>query len=343
MKKLLMIILSFVLFTVFSCSKKEVESKSMEQIYSDEGVPVTIEKIKTQDFVKSLNYSGVLTGIEQSSAYASLGDKIEKVLVKVGDKVKKDQILVTFPTDAPSAKYNQAREAFHNIEKTYNRYKLLLKSGAISQQDFDNISTQYKVKKSDWDAVRTMVKVKSPISGFVTKVSVNETDNVQAEAELVTISNTTKLKSRIYVSENDYIKLHIGQKVTAQWNNFDISGNIRQIDMAKDFNRQGFGVMVEFDNPNNKVPAGVTVELKMIIKSKTNILVLEKKYINNIETTPFVVIESNGKALVRNVKIGERSELQYEILDGLKPGDNLITKGYKIVKEGQKVKVLNKG
>lgn len=340
MKKTMSFILSILLLLLMGCSKDEIESKSMEQIYKEEGVPVKVESVVATTFEKSLNYSGVLTGIEQSSAHAVFGDEVEKVHVKVGDYVKKDQVLVSFPTDAPSAKYNQAKTAFQSVEKTYKRMKSLLEKGAISQQDFDNVETQYEVTKADWETVRDFVKVKAPISGYVTKVSVNETDNVSGEAELVVIANTEKLKTRIFVTEKDYPLLKNGQMVKAVWNDMAVTGKIHQIDMTKDMMHQGFGVMIEFDNPGLKLPSGITAELFIIIENTSNAIVIDKKYITSESGKNYVFTESNGKALQKSITIGGRDELMFEILSGLNVGDKLIVEGHKMVKDGQKVKVV---
>jgi RND family efflux transporter MFP subunit len=341
MKKNAGIILSFLLLFLTGCSKDEIESKSMEQIYQEEGVPVKIQPIAPTTFEKRINYRGVLTGIRQSSAHAAFGDKVEKVHVKIGDYVKKDQVLVSFPTDAPSAQYSQAKAGFESIQKTYNRMKSLLEKGAISQQDFDNVETQYEVTKADWETVAEMVRVKAPISGYVTKINVSETDFVARGAELMVIANTDQLKTRIYVTEKDYPLLEKGQIVEALWNDFTAKGKITQIDRAKDRKNQGFGVMMEFENPNHILPSNITAELHIIIQHTPDAIVLDKKNITTENKGNFVFVESNGKAIQKKIELGNRDELKFEILSGLNVGDKLIVEGHKMLKDGQKVKLLN--
>ncbi|MBN2279449.1 MAG: efflux RND transporter periplasmic adaptor subunit [Candidatus Marinimicrobia bacterium] len=343
MKKMIVLSLNLLILIFAGCSREKAETKSMEQIYRDEGVPVKIEKITTTIFEKSLAYNGMLTGIEQSSAHAAFGDEVEKVHVKVGDYVKKDQVLISFPTDAPTAQYSQAKAAFESMDKTYKRMKMLLDKGAVSQQDYENIETQYKVTEANWEMVRKMVKVKAPISGYVTKVSVNETDNVRSETELAVISNTDRLKTRIFVTEKDFPLLQKGQSVRARWNEKEISGKIVQVDLGKDMMQQGFGVNIEFDNPGNLFPPGITVELQIIIESNPEAIVVDKKYISELSGKYYVFLASADKAFRREVVLGDRSSLKYEILEGLAPGDNLIIEGHKIVKDAQKIKVLNRG
>ena len=62
-------------------------------------------------------------------------------------------------------------------------------AGGLSQQDFDNAEAAFRVAETDWDAVRQSVKVKAPIAGVLTRLNVRESDNVEEEDELFTVSS----------------------------------------------------------------------------------------------------------------------------------------------------------
>lgn len=54
MKKIMLVVFSaFMLFAV-GCSKSEAESKSMEQLYKENGVPVKVQTVQTRTFEKAL-------------------------------------------------------------------------------------------------------------------------------------------------------------------------------------------------------------------------------------------------------------------------------------------------
>ena len=107
-KRVFLIIGSMIVLILLpACSGEGEQAKSMEQIYKEEGVPVKIAEIKPQHFEKMLTYHAVLTGIEESTVSAQITDRVERVLVNIGDYVKKDQVLITFPMDNPSAQYQQ--------------------------------------------------------------------------------------------------------------------------------------------------------------------------------------------------------------------------------------------
>jgi membrane fusion protein (multidrug efflux system) len=341
MKRVIITIVGLIMVLGFSsCTKVKKEAKSMEQIYKEEGVPVRTKAVSLTEFNTVLSFNSVLTGIKESTAYASMGDKVEKILVKVGDFVKKDQVLVTFPKDSPSAKYFQAKVAFENAKTAFERVDNLYKSGGISLQDRDNARARFEVSKADWDTVRQMVKVKAPISGYVTKIHVSETDNVDQEMALVTISNTERMKASIWVSEDEIFDIEKDMPATATWKGNQIRGNVVEVDTAMNVMKKAFRALVEFHNPDNLLKAGTTVEINITTSSKPNAVVVERKNILKERGKYFVYLVKDGTAEKREVTVGKQQVLDVEIPEGLNPGDELVVEGQMLLENGSKVKVV---
>ncbi|MBI9072431.1 MAG: efflux RND transporter periplasmic adaptor subunit [Melioribacteraceae bacterium] len=338
-----MIYLMLIIITAFglqSCSEEVAEAKNMEQIYKEEGVPVKIKTVKKDFFEKDLTFNAVLTGKIETSSYASIDERIEKVNVKVGDYVQKDQILVTFPIDNPAAQYHQAKVAFENSEATYNRYKNLFETGGISKQDLDNVKTQYEVSNANWDAVKTMIKVKAPISGYVTKVAVRESENVKKEALLFTIGDLSKLKAKVNISETEIDDIKVGDKATAVWNGKEVTGKVIEIDLAMNPRTQSFTSVLEFDNSEKEVKAGVTANITIISKSDSETITIERKN-TFVENDKNYIYKLNGdKAEKSEVKLGKSKGLYIEILEGLNDNEKLIVEGQLLLSNNSKVKVI---
>ena len=342
MKRTLVLIIGFALLAGFSgCTREKREAKSMEQIYQEEGVPVKTLTVTTKEFKTTLSFNSVLTGIQESTAYAAMGDKVEKIFVKVGDHVQKDAVLVTFPTDSPSARYYQAKVAYENARTAFQRIDNLYKSGGISLQDRDNAKANYDVSKADWDTVRQMVKVKAPISGYVTKVHVSETDNVDKEMPLVTISRTDRMKAAIWVSEEEIFDVKKEMPAVAVWKGNTIEGKVTEVDLAMNAMRKAFRAVVEFDNPDNLLKAGTTVDINITTSTKSDAVVTELKNVLKEKGEHVVYVVKNGKAGKRVVTLGKQQGLDVEISSGLKPGDELVVEGQMLLDDGGKVKIVN--
>ena len=337
---------TYLLLTVFSlallsaCSEEEQAARSMEQIYAEEGVPVRVRTLAQQPFVTSLTYNAVLTGIEESSALASVGDKVDKIYVKVGDYVKKDDILLMFPTDNPAAQYFQAKVAFENSEKAYQRIENLYKTGGISKQQLDNAMTNYEVSKANWDAAQQTVMVKAPISGYVTSVNVRESDNVKKDKELFTISQMDRMKAKIWIAEKEANDVHKGLKAHAEWNGIRIDGRVVEVDMALNQMKQAFGATVEFNNPEKILKFGITVAVSVQTYENPQTIVVERKNLMQDAQGFYAYVVREGKPEIVRVRIGKASQLDVEITSGLKAGDQLIIEGQMLLAPDSKLKII---
>lgn len=341
MKRITVLIVVLVLALGASdCTREKSEAKSMAQIYKEEGVPVKTETVAPGTFETVLGFNSVLTGIKESTAYAAMGDKVEKIYVNVGDYVKKDQVLVTFPTDSPSAKYYQAKVAFENAGTAFKRIDNLYKSGGISLQERDNAKAGYDVASADWNTVRQMVKVKAPINGYVTRVHVSETDNVDKEMALVTISQTGRMKAAIWVSEDEITDVQKDMPAVAAWKGNTVEGKVVQVDMAMNVMKKAFRALVEFDNPDSRMKAGTTVDIRITTSIKTGVLAAERKNIMLEKGEYFVYVIKNGKAEKRTVTMGKQQGLDVEITAGLNTGDELVVEGQMLLEDGSKVKII---
>lgn len=323
-----------------SCSDEKFETKNMKEIHKNDGVPVKTEKIEKGSFSVEFTYNAYLSGVKESSAYANIGDRIEKIFVKVGDAVKRDQVLAKFPTDNPEAQYYQAKLAYENSKQTYKRYKNLFETGGISRQDLDNMKTKMDVDKANFDSVSKLVKVLSPISGRVTKIDVRETDNVEKETLLFTVADVSKLKAKVNVTEAEIGLLKKGLTAKATWMGSEIIGKVVEVDFAMNMKTQAFNATIEFDNSKNLIKAGVSADITINVNGEKESIITERKNLTSKGNKHFVYLASGDKALQKEVKIGRSYGMYIEILEGLNENDMLITEGQFLLENNTKINIV---
>lgn len=338
LKTLPIILLSTFIF--FGCDDEKIESKNMEQIYKEEGVPIKVMRVEKKNFERELTYNSILSGIKESSASSMVGGRIEKVLVKVGDFVKKDQVIITFPMDSPSTQFYQAKVAFENSKNTYERYQKLFDVGGISAQDLDNVKTQYEINKANWETTKKMVKVLAPISGYVIKIAVKESDNVKKETVLATVADLRKLKASIKVAEDEISDLTVGTKAFAIWQGNKIEGKVTQVDMAMNSMTQSFNADIVFNNSGQKIKAGVTADVFIYEGSKSESITVERKNLVKRGNEFYVYVVENNVAIEKKVKVGKSSGLFTEIANGLNENDLMIVEGQMFLENNVKVKII---
>lgn len=335
---------TFLMFIIvslaISCTKEKKDPpKSMEQIRKEKGVPVIVKPIEYTNFEKTLTFICKLSGIQEATVSSMMGDNVQKVRVKLGDFVKQGQIVMEFPTSNPTVQYTQARVALENAEKMFNRMKELVQAGETSQLNYDNVETQYLVAKRNWEAVRQMVFVEAPISGRILNLAVKEGEHVDFGKPLFTVGQINKMKATIWVSESEigYLKLGLPASITIA--GVEYIGKITEIGLTIDKFTKAFGVEIQFDNSKGLLKSGMTTELKVRIYNNPKAIVVPAHLIQRSNGNTYVYVVENNKAIMREIKLGQQSDAEYEILSGLNPGDQLVTEGQGLLQDGIKVAI----
>ncbi len=327
--------------TVVSCSKeKKTETVNAEKIREEKGVPVTVVEVKRKPFAKELTFYATLKGKKEAIKGSSIGGTIEKIRAKVGDYVKKGQIVIEYPKDSPSAQYEQAKAAYENAKKLYERMKALLEAGESSRQNFDNAETRYKVAKRNFETVKQLIFVESPISGYISKIYVNEGDQIGVKKPLFTVSQIDYMKAKIWASENEIKKLKIGQKVVIKYGGKEYPGKIDEISFAMDLAKRAFSVEAIVPNPNRELLSGTTAEAAVKIYENPEAIALSRDAILYDDGRPFVYVVENGKARKRFVDLGVENGVFVEILNGLTEGDKVIDCCYNLLSDGAKTRIV---
>jgi len=341
--KLLQIVLLnlFAIIILIGCSSNgEKKSESMEQIQKGNGIPVVVRKVVPQKFEKYFSFYGKFKGIKETTIGAMIGGRVDRILVKPGDRVQKDQVIIMFPEDAPASQIQQAKAAYVNSEKNFNRMKALLEKGEIAQAQFDGVETKYLVDKRNYETLKQTLHLDAPYNGVVTQILANEGDNVKKKSPLFTIANISKMKIRIWLSEKERMQIKKGMTALATVEGKIFTGKVSELSLSVDPMKQAFYADIIFDNSKHQIFAGTTADVKIFTFKKDNAIVIPRNLVKMNNSKPYVYIAKDGKAKIQFVTIANESGINYEVNSGLKAGDSLIVKGNARLTDGIKINVV---
>lgn len=333
----------FILGTLlFACSgEDEAQSKSMEDIQKAEGIPVVVDTVKARMFEKDLTFFGQFKGYKETTIGAMIGGRIERIYAKPGDLVKENQIIIEFPKDSPASQYQQAKAAFENSKKTYERMKALHDKGEIAEAQFDAVETKYQVDKRNYETMKDMLTLDAPYDGVVTEVMVHEGDNVKAKTPLFTVAQLNKMKLRIWLSDEERMMVKKGMKAEARVGGKVFVGKVYDLSMSVDPMKQAFYADLIFDNPRGEILPGLTAEVKVVLYQNPQAVAVTRNLVTTGQDGKhFVFLAKDGKAVKQVVTIANESGVLYEIGSGLQVGDPLIVQGNARLTDGAKIKVV---
>jgi membrane fusion protein, multidrug efflux system len=341
MNKLAMLLILFSSLLFLSCQKEETTSfKNMEKVYEEQGIPVKVRTVGIQDFSTYLTFTSSLKGIKESTGSSLLSDTVEEILVEVGDYVEKDQVIIRFPKNNPAVNYYQAEAGFKAAEQAFRRIENLYKSNGVSRQSYDDVKTQYDVQMANWETVNDMIDVKAPISGYITRINVQTSENVHPGDGLFTVSNFDTLTSVAWVADHEIRLIKKGQRASCEWEGLTLIGEVTQVDLAKDMNKKAFAVHVQFSNGEHAVPSGVTADINIETSLSQDSIVVHRKEMLNNQNAWYVYVNNDGFAKQKFVEPGLRQGMYYQISEGLEAEEIIITEGLSLIRNNSRLQVI---
>lgn len=327
-----------------SCMKEKQEPpKSMEQIKTEEGIPVTITEVMPTGFTKELAYFSTISAFKETVELAKVSDVILKINANVGDFVKEGQTIMQFPSSSPIMQFEQAKAALDNAEITFKRMKELLEAGEISKQMLDNAETQYKVSKRNYEQLNQLITVKAPISGTIISMPYRVGDVPNRDAVLFTVALTNKMIAKVNVSDREIGMIKKGMQAEVIWNGVTYKGTVSLIGLELSPTTRSFPVDIEINNPKNELKSGISVEVKIKISDESNVIVVDRKFILDEDGKKYVFVQNGDVASKREISTGKESGVLVEVVSGLQAGDQLISCCTTFLEDGAKIKVESKG
>jgi HlyD family secretion protein len=192
---------------------------------------------------------------------------------------------------------------------------------AVKQANVNQLREQYKLKKSQLDAL----KVRAGTNGVLQVVAVDVGQSVPPGTNLVRIADPNKLKAELKIAETQAKDVQDGQIVAIDTRNGIIPGKVIRVDPAAQNGTVTVDASLEGDLPKG-ARIDLSVEGTVELERLENVLYVGRP-VHGQENSlvGLFKVEPDGKGAVRvQVKLGKTSVNTIEILDGLKEGDRVI-------------------
>lgn len=269
--------------------------------------------------------------------------------------------------DSAKGDLAKAQAAANIAQMTLNRYKKLLGTKYISQQDYDTAQADAQQANASVIAAKAAVenarinlaytKVTSPISGRTGTSTVTEGALVQSgqTTALTTVQQLDPIYVDVTQSSNDFLRLKQEmangslkqdngkakvELVTNDGVKYDQSGTLEFSGVTVDQTTGSITLRAVFPNPDHTLLPGMFVRAKLEEGVNPNALLVPQQGVTRTprgDATAMVVGEGD-KVEIRNITATQAIGDKWLVTDGLKSGDRVIIEGLQKVKPGVQVK-----
>ena len=316
-------------------------------------------EVGTNTFESYIEADGSVKSDNTKKIYVQQSLQVDKVLVKLGDYVKKGQVLLTFnSSDRDEVIRNIAKESANlsQLERNYNSYKKLYAAGGAARIDYQTIETsiqQSRIAIAQYRANldKMPIDIISPVDGTITALTADENYRVNTQVNLLEIEDLTNVYVSTQVPEYSIKNLAVGQKaeVTLKSSDKKYQGTVTEVSTVSSDSSTDTAAYVDVkvkvdatQLDKNFIP-GFKASVKIITSSKQNVLSIPRTSIGEDEQgNKYVWKIVNGTVKKIIIKVGESNQDLIEILSGIAKGDKILEIMSTTLKDGQKLKITDK-
>jgi membrane fusion protein (multidrug efflux system) len=258
------------------------------------------------------------------------------------------------------AAYDNAVATQTDAKAKADRYATLMEANAIASQQADDAQAAYLVAKANLEAARinlAYTRITAPITGHISASTVTEGALVTANqaTALATVSALDPIYVDIDQSSTELIALkralqqrRIGAGTTNVMLKLDdgsaypVAGKLQFADVTVDQTTGTVQLRALFPNPEGLLLPGIYVRASVVEGIDPHgILAPQHGITHDLKGQPIALVaDDEGVARIRILKIGRVIGADWQVLDGLKPGDRMIVQGLQKVRPGAPVKLV---
>lgn len=324
-------------------------------------VPVQIETPSAAEG-RFLSASGRIEAANSANLSTRIMGYVQEIGVKVGDKVKKGDLLISINNADLQAKRAQvsagireAGAAYNNAKKDYERYKALFEEQSASQKEMDDQTARFEMAKARLEGAKQVKNevesqfaysnIRAPFDGIITNKFAEEGSMANPGQPLLAIEAPGKFEVISRVPESEISRIQTGIGVDVLINSIDetIPGTVTELSTSARNTGGQYLVKVVLDDTSKEILSGMYATVQFPIEKQeeasTTVMIPEQAIVTRGDLKGIYTVSSQNTAMLRWLRLGRSYDNRVEVLSGLKKDEPYIVSADGKLYNGAKVSV----
>lgn len=225
-----------------------------------------------------------------------------------------------------------------SMELTFETYR---QDSLFRQAQISQLETSVQRMQANLEIIKTKLEnltIRAPITGQLTSLTAEIGESKAPGERLGQIDVLDSFKIRVDIDEHYIARIEIGKT-----GNFDFAGSTYEVIIRKIFPEVlngRFGVDMYFvDEIPQGIRRGQTLHIRLALGDLSEALLLARGgfYQKTGGQWVYVLDKSRDFARKRPIKLGRQNPQNFEVLEGLQPGEQVITSSYETFGENDKL------
>ncbi|HCM48493.1 MAG TPA: efflux RND transporter periplasmic adaptor subunit [Colwellia sp.] len=335
---LVAILVSLIIYLQWPEAKQE--KSKFKRVVAVKMVPVVLA-----EFIEIVEAVGTARANEQVIITSKYSDLVDEIYFDDGQNVKKGALLVKLNNQEELAKVNELTANLSESKAHLKRLTELLSSRATSKSLVEQQEAKTKAIEAQLVSANAKLNdltLRAPFSGVLGFREVSKGAYIDAGNVITSLDDLSSMKVDFYLPERLLTHIHVGQQVTAfnsAYQDKEFTGKITALDSRIDSSTRSIKVRATINNKALNLRPGMLLNINVLLQVE-NILQLPESSIIPIESTHYVFVVKEEKAVRKAIKIGRRLPGVVEVISGLLEGEQVVVEGALKLRDGSVVSIV---
>jgi membrane fusion protein (multidrug efflux system) len=308
-------------------------------------LPVIASEVHAVPFADPVEALGTLKARESVSITANVTETVSAIHFDDGQRVKKGDILVEMTGTEEHALIEEGKARVAEAERQYDRVKSLAGQRSAAESLLDERRRDLETARAALAAIESRLAdrlIKASFDGVLGLRNISVGALVEPSDLITTLDDTSTMKLDFTVPSVFLPDLKPGLAVTArarEYGELAFRGTVSGVDSRIDPVTRSIQVRALIPNPDGRLKPGLLMQVELERNPREGLVVPESALLQQGQDHFVVRVGEGDKAERVKVRIGARRRGQVEIVEGLTPGDRVVTHGNDKARPGQSLSV----
>jgi len=304
----------------------------------------------------TLSAIGSVMAVHGVTVSADLPGIVEQIAFDSGRRIDAGDVLVRLDSSQERAQLAAAEAQRDLAQLNLERSRQLLEKGVVAQAEHDRLAAEAKTADARVGEIRATIQrktIRAPFAGTLGLRQVNLGQYLNGGDPVVPLQSMDPIYVNFSVPQQDVAALRVGAEVRVAAESIAVarpSGRITAINSLVDEATRNVQVQATFQNPRGVLRPGMFVDVQVVLGTSRGVVALPASAISYAPygNSVFIVDDLKGPkgATYRGVrqqfvKLGPGRGDQVAVVDGIQPGQEVVSSGVFKLRNGAAVVVNN--
>jgi len=322
--------------------------------------PVHAVTVKREPVVPMSFATAEILAKRESNMRSETAGRVVAVLVEAGERVEEGQVLLRLDVGRPAsaaqaanAAVAQAEARLNQAERELTRTQKLVSSGGLPEQRLDDAADAVRLASAARKAAQaearlarrglTEAVVRAPFGGTVAERTVELGEYLGRGSPLLTLADTSVLKARVLLDPREALDTSVGARATVfayARPGEEFGGQVVRVGEVIDPRTRRLPVEIELDDHGGRLRPGLVARFSVQTGEPEEVIQVPLDGVFERFGSQHIYVVEDGLAKRRSIVLGPMRGGLVEVVEGIEPGEVVISKGVTRVVDGSEVNIV---